>query len=134
MVGRLGRIRLLAGSAAGSALLTAALPLSGSSAVLGILLAAAGFLLGIGQPLTMGMVVRLTGNRFGQVATPAAAGLVAGATGVSATFWLLGGLLGLAALAVNRRRPPGVSQISWTAIEAAGARRGSRRSARPRRS
>ncbi|HJW35824.1 MAG TPA: MFS transporter, partial [Actinomycetes bacterium] len=117
MVGRLGRVRLLAASAAGSALLTAALPLSGSVAVLGVLLAAAGFLLGIGQPLTMSMVVhavpestrgtalaiRLTGNRFGQVATPAAAGLVAGAAGVSAAFWLLGGLLGLAALAVVRR-------------------------------
>jgi MFS family permease len=117
MIPRLGRIRLLAASAAGSALLTAALPLSGSVAVLGALLAAAGFLLGIGQPLTMSMVVqavpsdtrgtalaiRLTGNRFGQVATPAAAGLVAGAAGVSAAFWLLGGLLGLAALAVVRR-------------------------------
>jgi MFS family permease len=117
MVGRLGRVRLLAASAAGSALLTAALPLSGDVAVLGVLLAAAGFLLGIGQPLTMSMVVhavpertrgtalaiRLTGNRFGQVATPAAAGLVAGAAGVSAAFWLLGGLLGLAALAVVRR-------------------------------
>jgi MFS family permease len=117
MVGRLGRIRLLAASAAGSALLTAALPLSGGTAVLAVLLAAAGFLLGIGQPLTMSMVVhavpegtrgtalaiRLTGNRFGQVATPAAAGLVAGAAGVSAAFWLLGGLLGLAALAVARR-------------------------------
>jgi MFS family permease len=117
MVGRLGRARLLAASAAGSALLTAALPLSGGTAVLAILLAAAGFLLGIGQPLTMSMVVhavpqaargtalaiRLTGNRFGQVATPAAAGLVAGAAGVSAAFWLLGGLLGLAALAVVRR-------------------------------
>ena len=117
MVGRLGRVRLLAASAAGSALLTAALPLSGDVAALGVLLAAAGFLLGIGQPLTMSMVVhavpertrgtalaiRLTGNRFGQVATPAAAGLVAGAAGVSAAFWLLGGLLGLAALAVVRR-------------------------------
>ena len=118
MVERLGRIRLLAASAAGSALLTAALPLSAGTAVLGVLLAAAGFLLGIGQPLTMSMVVhavpegtrgtalaiRLTGNRFGQVATPAAAGLVAGAAGVSAAFWLLGGLLGLAALVVNHRR------------------------------
>jgi MFS family permease len=117
MVRRLGRTRLLAVSAAGSALLTAAMPLSGSTAVLAVLLAAAGFLLGIGQPLTMSMVVhavpsdtrgtalaiRLTGNRFGQVATPAAAGLVAGAAGVSAAFWLLGGLLGLAAVAVVRR-------------------------------
>lgn len=117
MVRRLGRARLLAASAAGSALLTAALPLSGGTALLAALLAAAGFLLGIGQPLTMSMVVhavpqaargtalaiRLTGNRFGQVATPAAAGLVAGAAGVSAAFWLLGGLLGLAAVAVVRR-------------------------------
>jgi MFS family permease len=117
MVGRLGRIRLLAASAAASALVTAALPLAGGPVVLGVLLAGAGFLLGIGQPLTMSMVVhavpadtrgtalaiRLTGNRFGQVATPAAAGLVAGAAGVSAAFWLLGGPLGLAALAVTRR-------------------------------
>jgi MFS family permease len=117
MVGQLGRVRLLAASAAGSALLTAALPLAGDTAVLGILLAAAGFLLGIGQPLTMSMVVqavpedtrgtalaiRLTGNRFGQVATPAAAGLVAGAAGVSAAFVMLGGLLGLAVVAVVRR-------------------------------
>jgi MFS family permease len=117
MVGRLGRVRLLIVSAAGSALLTAALPLAGSVPALAGLLAAAGFLLGIGQPLTMSMVVhavpsdtrgtalaiRLTGNRIGQVATPAAAGLVAGAAGVSAAFWLLGGLLGLAALAGMRR-------------------------------
>jgi MFS family permease len=117
MVRRLGRVRLLAASAAGSALLTAALPLAGGPAALAVLLAAAGFLLGIGQPLTMSMVVqavpegtrgtalaiRLTGNRFGQVATPAAAGLVAGAAGVSAAFFLLGGLLGLAAVAVVRR-------------------------------
>jgi MFS family permease len=117
MVGRLGRVRLLAASAAGSALLTAALPLAGGTAGLAVLLAAAGFLLGIGQPLTMSMVVqavpedtrgtalaiRLTGNRFGQVATPAAAGLVAGAAGVAAAFFLLGGLLGLAAVAVVRR-------------------------------
>jgi MFS family permease len=117
MVGRLGRVRLLAASAAGSALLTAALPLAGDAVALAVLLAAAGFLLGIGQPLTMSMVVqavpegtrgtalaiRLTGNRFGQVATPAAAGLVAGAAGVSAAFFMLGGLLGLAAVAVVRR-------------------------------
>jgi MFS family permease len=126
MVGRLGRTRLLAASAAGSGLLTAALPLAGSTAALGVLLAAAGFLLGIGQPLTMSMVVhavpdeargtalaiRLTGNRFGQVATPAAAGLVAGAAGVAAPFWLLGGLLGLAALAVVGRPPAAASSAS----------------------
>src|SRR4029453_1519782 len=101
----------------GEPLVPAALPRAGDTAVLGLLLAAAGFLLGIGQPLTMSMVVqavpegtrgpalaiRLTGNRFGQVAAPAAAGLVAGAAGVSAAFFMLGGLLGLAAVAVVRR-------------------------------
>jgi MFS family permease len=117
MVVRLGRARLLAVSAAGSALLMAALPFAGDAAVLAVLLAAAGFFLGIGQPLTMSLVVhaaphdargtalaiRLTGNRLGQVATPATAGLMAGAAGVAAPFWFLGGLLGLAALAVVRR-------------------------------
>ena len=117
MVGRLGRARLLTASAAGSALLTAALPLAGNVPVLAVLPAVAGFLLGIGQPLTMSMVVqavpsgtrgtalaiRLTGNRFGQVATPAAAGLVAGAAGIAAAFWLLGGLLVVAAATVARR-------------------------------
>jgi hypothetical protein len=39
MVGRLGRIRLLAASAAGSALVTAALPLAGGPVVLGVLVA-----------------------------------------------------------------------------------------------
>jgi len=117
MVARWGRVRLLAASAAGAALLTAALPVSGETAVLAVLLAAAGFLLGIGQPLTMSLVVRavpdevrgtalairLTGNRIGQAATPAAGGLVAGAAGVGAPFLLLGGLLVLAALVVARR-------------------------------
>src|SRR4030095_1047338 len=77
------------------------LPLAGAIALLGLLLRAAGSLLAIGQPLTMSMVVqavpegtrgtalaiRLTGNRFGQVATPAAAGRVAGA----ARAWRGGG-------------------------------------------
>jgi hypothetical protein len=49
------------------------------------------------------LAIRLTGNRVGQVATPAAAGLVAGAAGVAAAFWLLGGILVVAAAAVARR-------------------------------
>jgi hypothetical protein len=40
---------------------------------------------------------------MGQVATPAAAGLVAGAAGIAAAFGLLGGLLVLAATTVVRR-------------------------------
>jgi MFS family permease len=76
----------------------------------------AGFFLGIGQPLTMSLIVqavpddargtalaiRLFGNRVGQVATPAVAGLVAGAAGIAAAFWLLGGLLVVAAATVAR--------------------------------
>ncbi|RSM79050.1 MFS transporter, partial [Streptomyces sp. WAC 01325] len=60
-----------------------------------------------GQPLSMTTVVqaapegarstalalRLTGNRLGQVAAPASAGLVAGLAGVAAPFVMLGALL-----------------------------------------
>ncbi|MGQ4345896.1 MFS transporter [Streptomyces sp. SAS_275] len=74
---------------------------------LALLLVVLGFCLGVGQPLSMTTVVRaapgdarstalalrLTGNRLGQVAAPAAAGLVAGAAGVAAPFVMLGGLL-----------------------------------------
>ena len=66
-----------------------------------------GFSLGAGQPLTMTMVVqaapdsarstalalRLTGNRLGQVAAPAGAGLLAGAAGAAGPFVLIGVLL-----------------------------------------
>jgi MFS family permease len=117
MVRALGRVRLIAVSAAGSALAMAALPMPDGTVALAAVLVVAGFFLGIGQPLTMSLIVqavpddsrgtalaiRLTGNRVGQVATPAAAGLVAGAAGIAAAFWLLGGLLVLAAATVVRR-------------------------------
>jgi MFS family permease len=117
MVRALSRARLIAVSAAGSALAMAVLPMPGGAAGLAAVLAVAGFFLGIGQPLTMSLIVqavpddargtalaiRLTGNRVGQVATPAAAGLVAGAAGIAAAFWLLGGLLVVAAATVARR-------------------------------
>jgi MFS family permease len=117
MVRALGRVRLIAASAAGSALAMAVLPVPDGAAALAAVLVLAGFFLGIGQPLTMSLIVqavpddargtalaiRLTGNRVGQVATPAAAGLVAGAAGIAAAFWLLGGLLVVAAATVARR-------------------------------
>ena len=117
MVRALDRVRLIAVSAAGSALAVAVLPFPDGPAGLAAVLIVAGFFLGIGQPLTMSLIVqavparargtalaiRLTGNRVGQVATPAAAGLVAGAAGIAAAFWLLGGLLVLAAATVARR-------------------------------
>jgi MFS family permease len=117
MVRALGRVRLIAVSSAGSAMAMAVLPIPDSAPVLALVLCVAGFFLGIGQPLTMSLIVqavpddargtalaiRLTGNRVGQVATPAAAGLVAGAAGIAAAFWLLGGVLVLAAATVVRR-------------------------------
>ncbi|SFN91558.1 Predicted arabinose efflux permease, MFS family [Geodermatophilus obscurus] len=110
MLPRIGRPRLVLLSTVGSGLAVAFLPATGDVVVLGILLAVIGFLLGVGQPLMMTVIVRavpeeargaalalrLVGNRIGLVGTPAAAGLLAGAAGVSAAFWLLGALLGAA--------------------------------------
>jgi MFS family permease len=91
-----------------------------------MMLAVLGFCLGVGQPLSMTTVVqaappaarstalalRLTGNRLGQVAAPASAGLVAGVAGTAAPFAMLGVLLlaaaGPATRQSGRRDRPGV--------------------------
>jgi len=84
--------------------------------VLALLTILAGFGLGFGQPLSMTLVVqlvppyaqatalaiRLTGNRLGQVATPAAAGVVAGTNGTKPVFWMLSAMLGASAAAIQR--------------------------------
>jgi MFS family permease len=88
----------------------------------------AGLGMGFGQPLSMTLVVqlvpenarstalavRLTGNRIGQVATPAVAGLIAGSRGAASVFWLLSGMLVASAVAIQRpviKRPkPGASE------------------------
>lgn len=68
--------------------------------ILGAVVFVAGFSLGVGQPLTMTLIsqltapderalavsTRLTGNRLGQFAIPAMAGLVAASAGTSAVF------------------------------------------------
>ncbi len=73
--------------------------------IIAAILAVGGFAMGLGQPMTMAWVsrispahmrglaisIRLTANRFGQVVAPAAAGLIAGA-GVSGVFWMLAGI------------------------------------------
>ncbi|MFE7921125.1 MFS transporter, partial [Streptomyces sp. NPDC057398] len=103
----LGRTALLTVTCALAALLCAGIALPVPVWALGLLLVALGFCLGVGQPLSMTTVVqaapdgarstalalRLTGNRLGQVAAPAAAGLVAGVAGVAAPFVMLGVLL-----------------------------------------
>jgi hypothetical protein len=48
------------------------------------------------------LAVRLTGNRLGQVAAPALAGILAGGAGVGSVFWLMGGTLFASVLAIRR--------------------------------
>lgn len=103
----LGRALLLTVTCLLGAFLCAGVALPVPVWALAVMLALLGFCLGVGQPLSMTTVVqaapdgarstalalRLTGNRLGQVAAPATAGLVAGVAGVAAPFVMLGGLL-----------------------------------------
>ncbi|MCF2536696.1 MULTISPECIES: MFS transporter [Streptomyces] len=103
----LGRTALLTVTCLLGALLCAGIALPVPVWALAAMLTALGFCLGVGQPLSMTTVVqaapdgarstalalRLTGNRLGQVAAPASAGLVAGVAGVAAPFVMLGALL-----------------------------------------
>ncbi|MET9428197.1 MFS transporter [Streptomyces sp. NPDC003036] len=124
MIRLLGRTVLLTGTCLLAGLLCAAIALPVPVSALAPMLLALGFCLGVGQPLSMTTVVRaapdrarstalalrLTGNRLGQVAAPASAGLVAGAAGPAAPFVVLGGLLLVAAgLGVRVGRQPGAA-------------------------
>ena len=111
-----GRLRLMTLSAIAAALAFCGVALSGDVTVLAAFSLVAGFGLGFGQPLSMTLVaqlvpqharatalsVRLSGNRIGQVAAPAAAGLVAGAAGPAAAFWLLAAVLAASGLVLQR--------------------------------
>ena len=106
LVRRCGRRPLLVVNTAVAAVGFAALPFCDVAAVT-VVIAVTGFALGIVQPLTMSWVasgaasgqrgtalaLRLTGNRLGQVAVPAAAGTLAGLASVSGVFVLSAGLL-----------------------------------------
>ncbi|GGS34163.1 MFS transporter [Streptomyces griseoviridis] len=118
----LGRTALLTVTCLLAALLCAGVALPLPVPALGLVLVVLGFCLGVGQPLSMTTVVqaapdgarstalalRLTGNRLGQVAAPAAAGLIAGVAGVAAPFVMLGALLLLSSGVALRSpsRPP----------------------------
>ena len=79
-----------------------------------------GFAMGIASTLTISGVVhlapakatgtaltlRMTGNRVGQIAFPALAGLVAAATGVAGILLALGVGLAASGIAVAMRQPP----------------------------
>lgn len=118
-VRRFGRSRLIAIGAVTAAAALVAMTMTNEVWQLAVLSVAAGFAMGFGQPLSMTLVVqrvptharstalavRLTGNRIGQVAVPAAAGIVAGRAGAGSVFWLLGALLTASAVAIQRRAP-----------------------------
>jgi len=120
IVRRVGRRRLISIGAIAAAVALMAMTVTNDVWALAALCVIMGFGLGFGQPLSMTLVVqlvpdharstalavRLTGNRIGQVATPAAAGVVAGSTGVSSVFWLLGAMLVASALAIHGPAPP----------------------------
>ncbi|MFB8270417.1 MFS transporter [Streptomyces sp. NPDC055955] len=111
LINWLGRALLITTTCLLAAVLCAGIALPVPVWALGVMLILLGFCLGVGQPLSMTTVVqaappdarstalalRLTGNRLGQVAAPASAGLVAGVAGTAAPFVMLGGLLLVAA-------------------------------------
>ncbi|MGW3623965.1 MFS transporter [Streptomyces sp. NPDC000880] len=122
MIRLLGRTALMTVTCLLGGLLCGGIALSVPVWVLALMLVVLGFCLGVGQPLSMTTVVqaapaearstalalRLTGNRLGQVAAPASAGLVAGVAGTAAPFVMLGVLLLMAAGLAARQstRPP----------------------------
>jgi MFS family permease len=119
----IGRTRLIGVSAIAAAAAFIVLTVTTNVWAIAAVVSVIGFGLGFGQPLSMTMVVqlvpgyaratalavRLTGNRFGQVAAPAAAGLIAGSAGTKPVFWMLSGTLGVSAAAVRlfRASPDG---------------------------
>ena len=128
IVRHVGRKQLITIGAAAAAIALAVMTVTTNVWVLAALSVVAGLGMGFGQPLSMTLVVqlvpenarstalavRLTGNRIGQVATPAVAGLIAGSRGAASVFWLLSGMLVASAVAiqrpVSRRRKPGASE------------------------
>jgi MFS family permease len=113
MMRRRTREQLIVLSAAGSAVALAVVPVAGIGlAGMAAAIVVGGFLLGIGQPLTMSLVtravpenarssvlaLRIVANRVGAVTLPAAAGLVAASTGAAGAWWLSCGLLATAAV------------------------------------
>jgi MFS family permease len=108
MINAFGRRRVFVLSLAMPAVALLLIPVLPQIGALYVLMAVAGFGLGLGQPMSVSWVataapvefrgialgVRLTGNRLGQVVLPAALGAVGGATSVTAIFVALGAMLG----------------------------------------
>ncbi|MFJ8078640.1 MFS transporter [Streptomyces sp. NPDC096176] len=134
MIRLLGRTALLIVTCLLGGLLCAGIALPVPVWALALMLAALGFCLGVGQPLSMTTVVqaapararstalalRLTGNRLGQVAAPASAGLIAGLAGTAAPFVMLGALLLVSAGIAVRTRPNGLPGHASAGDDGAG--------------
>ncbi|SEC67604.1 Predicted arabinose efflux permease, MFS family [Streptomyces sp. 2231.1] len=134
----LGRPALLTVTCLLAAVLCAGIAVPVPVWALGLTLTVLGFCLGVGQPLSMTTVVqaapdgarstalalRLTGNRLGQVAAPAAAGLVAGVAGAAAPFVMLGALLLSSGVALRSPgRPEGAGRPAPERPKRSGLRR-----------
>ncbi|MBT2490310.1 MFS transporter [Streptomyces sp. ISL-96] len=143
----LGRTALMTVTCLVAGLLCAGIALPVPVWALAVMLAVLGFCLGVGQPLSMTTVVqaappearstalalRLTGNRLGQVAAPASAGLVAAVAGTAAPFTMLGVLLlGASALALRDPGRGAGSRRGGGSRRAAGGRAASRETRRAR--
>jgi MFS family permease len=122
LVRRFGRLRLIMVNATAAAAALAAMAAVHSVPLLFVLCVVIGVGLGFGQPLSMTLVVqlvpeharatalgvRLTGNRLGQVAAPAAAGAIAGSAGTAPVFWMLSAMLAVSACGVYPLRRRGL--------------------------
>lgn len=119
MLNRWSRKGLIVASLAGAGVTLAALPwLMAVPVAAAFLLAAAGFFLGMGQPITMTLItqavhpeakgaalaLRLLGNRLGQVALPLGAGLIAAPAGPGGALWVSAAVLCAAAIRWPRKR------------------------------
>jgi len=119
LAARWGRRLVLVASMAVAAAMLAVLPVVSVLGALIALMLVIGFMLGIGQPLTMSWViglvpersratalaVRLGANRVGQVLVPVAAGAVAGVAGTGGVFVLTASLLCFGSAGVLVSRP-----------------------------
>ncbi len=115
----IGYSRLLIGSILISSTACIVAIFSQSEVFLAVVIAVAGFTLGVGQPMTMAWVsrisrddersfaisVRLAGNRLGQFALPAVAGLIAGGFGAGAVFLALALLMSASTLFARSTLP-----------------------------
>ncbi|MDO8646641.1 MAG: MFS transporter [Candidatus Planktophila sp.] len=114
---RFSTYKLLMWSTLISLIACSAMAFAKSAISLAIIVFIAGFSLGIGQPLTMSLVAqktqpeeralavsaRLMGNRLGQFIVPAAAGILAAASGAGAVFIGLSILLGSSIFSIKRQ-------------------------------